>query len=234
MTSADDRESYFRAIEEEFSRRRSAPMLLSPRDWSLIGTWHETGIPIWIVLQGIASVFDAFERRAPETRRINSLSYCRQEVETLFEIYRTVRAAEAGAPGPGAAPERVVARHLGRLARRLRETMSIASDAGHDALVAALATASAEFKRLRREMRAGNVALHGLEDQLRRIDEAVLTGARASLTDEEARRLREDADGRLAGREGRMTPEGYASTRAAAEGATLRRLRALPRLTLFD
>lgn len=234
MTSADDRENYFRATEEEFSRRRFAPILLSPRDWSLIGTWHEAGIPIWIVLQGIANVFDAFERRAPETRRINSLSYCRQEVETLFEIYRTVRVVEAGTPGPGEAPERVIARHLGRLARRLHETMSIASDAGHDALVAALAMASAELKSLRTEVRAGDMALHGLEDRLRRVDEAVLAGARSSLTDEEAKRLREDADGRLAGREGRMTPEGYASSRAAAEGTTLRRLRALPRLTLFD
>lgn len=234
MTPADDRGKYFRAIEEEFSRRRSAPMLLSPRDWSLIGTWHEAGIPIWIVLQGIANVFDAFERRAPEPRRINSLSYCRQEIETLYEIYRTVRATEAGAPGPGEPPERIVARHMGRLTRRLRETMSIASEAGHDALVAALATASAELKRLRREARAGDVALHGLEDRLRRIDEAVLAGARASLTDEETRQLRDDTDGRLAGPKGRMTPEGYASTRSAAEGTLLRRLRALPRLTLFD
>lgn len=234
MTSDEDRESYFRAIEEEFSRRRSAPILLSPRDWALIGTWHEAGIPIWIVLQGIANVFEAFERRAPRARRINSLSYCRQEIETLFEIYRTVRAAEAGAPGAGESPERIVARHLGRLARRIRDAMSNASEAGQDTLMAALATAAMELKRLRREIREGEIVLSGLEERLRRIDEMVLSAARASLSEDEVSRLRAETDGRLADRRGRMTPEGYASTRGAAEGAVLRHLRALPRLTLFD
>ena len=75
MSGREASVDYYRAIEEEFVRRRGAALLLSPRDWTLIGTWHEAGIPLRIVLQGIASVFDAFERRAPAGRRINSLSY---------------------------------------------------------------------------------------------------------------------------------------------------------------
>ncbi|HXH27588.1 MAG TPA: hypothetical protein VNL37_00990, partial [Candidatus Polarisedimenticolia bacterium] len=65
MTGRDDEEPYFRAIEAEFVRRRGAAMLLSPRDWALMGTWHRSGVPLRVVLQAIGNVSDAFERRAP-------------------------------------------------------------------------------------------------------------------------------------------------------------------------
>ncbi len=63
MSEPGEAGDYYRAVEEEFLRRRGAPLLLSPRDWALIGDWQAAGIPLRIVLQGIANVFDAFERR---------------------------------------------------------------------------------------------------------------------------------------------------------------------------
>ena len=49
-------------------------MLLSPRDWSLIGEWIDIGVPLRVVLQAIDNIFDAFERRVPagQTLRIRS------------------------------------------------------------------------------------------------------------------------------------------------------------------
>src|SRR5258706_1973204 len=114
---------YFQSIEEEFVRRRGAAMLLSPRDWHLMAEWKAAGIPLRVVLQSIRNVFDAFERRAATGRRINSLSYCRQEVASLHEIDLTVHAVEAGRPtgavrgAPGTAPG---APRPGRLQRQAR------------------------------------------------------------------------------------------------------------------
>src|SRR4029077_10459400 len=62
MRSGEAGDEYFRAVEEEFVRRRGAAMLLSPRDWSLIGEWQEAGVPLRVVLQAINNIFDAFER----------------------------------------------------------------------------------------------------------------------------------------------------------------------------
>src|SRR3989454_7723003 len=105
MTPGEAADQYFGAIEEEFVRGRGAAMLLSPRDWSLIGEWKEAGVPLRVVLQGITNVFDSFAGRAPTGRRINSLSYCRQEVQVLHEIYRSLHAVEAGRPAPGGRSE---------------------------------------------------------------------------------------------------------------------------------
>src|SRR5262245_7733792 len=150
MTAPDGADPYFQAIEEAFNRRRAAPHLLSPRDWALIDSWQRARIPLRIVLQGIDNAFDAWARRPPTARRINSLSYCRQEVLALHELYLGLHGAEAARPDEARAvhPAKALARHLGRLARRVKEAMGAASAGGLDPLVGALAEAAAEIKRM--------------------------------------------------------------------------------------
>jgi hypothetical protein len=159
MSPPAEPDAYFRTVEEEFNRRRGAPRLLSPRDWSLLQEWHATGIPLPVVLQGIGNVFEAFERRGPTARRINSLSYCRQEILSLHEIYLGLRGAAAGRPGAGggapADPSRAVLRHLGRLTRRVKESMAACSQEHLDPLIGVLAGIAAELKMIRREVRRG-------------------------------------------------------------------------------
>jgi len=228
---------YFRAIEEEFVRRRGATLLLSPKDWALIGEWRETGIPLRIVLQGIANVFDAFERRAPRGRRVNSLSYCKQEVLVLNALYRSLRAAEAGRPADRTGAEegkRAVARHLGRLLKVVREAMSGASQAGLDGLVAALARAAADLKRLRTEARTGGHAPQGLEAALRRLDDALLEAGSAAIPEEDLRATRDEIAAALAAASARMSSDALEVTRRALLANHLRRRLRLPRLTLFD
>jgi hypothetical protein len=233
-------DEYYRAIEEEFLRRRGAPLLLSPRDWGLIGEWRSAGVPLRIALQAIANVFESFQRRGPGHRRINSLSYCRQEVLALHDLYRSLRGAAAGRPdagaGGGAAPDpaRVVSRHLGRLARRLREALAHASASGHDALVAAAARAAADLKGIRREIKSGTFEPSRLEEALRRLDESLLAAARRALPGGEAREIESAAERQLAETRDRMTPAAYESTRAALLGRLLRERLRLPRLTLFE
>lgn len=238
MSEPGEAGDYYRAVEEEFLRRRGAPLLLSPRDWALIGDWQAAGIPLRIVLQGIANVFDAFERRPPTARRINSLSYCRQEVLGLHELYRSLRGIDAGRPSSagGGAGEgaRAVGRHLGRLLRRMRESMSLASEAGLEPLVAGLARVSADMKLLRRQAKTGALDPQALEAGLRRLDEALLDSARRSLPPEETRSAEEEAGRTLAAESARMTPEAFATTRRALLARRLRLRLRLPRLTLFD
>jgi hypothetical protein len=76
--------NYFSEIEETFVRRRGKHLFLSPLDWALIELWQERGIPLHIVIRGIESVFDVFDRQPPGTRTIKSLFYCREEIESQY------------------------------------------------------------------------------------------------------------------------------------------------------
>ncbi len=238
MTITDDPDDYYRAIEAEFNRRRGAPLLLSPRDWSLIGEWQTAGVPIQIVLQGITNIFDAGERRPPTSRKINSLSYCRQEVLGLFEIYIGLRGAGAGRPGAGPDerpdPGRAISRHLNRLGRRVRAAMATASEEQRDALVGALALAAAELKRLRFEAKSGALPPDRLEEELGVIDGALLDTAKATLEPEFLRTIDEECDAAMKNRREGMTGEAFEATRQALYLRHLRQRCGLPRLTLFD
>jgi len=236
MKSGEPGDEYFRAVEEEFVRRRGAAMLLSPRDWSLIGEWQEAGVPLRVVLQAINNIFDAFERRAPAGRRINSLSYCKQEVLALHELYRTLHAVEAGRPTvpDDTAGITAAARHLGRLARRVRASMALASEAGRDPLVACLARVAAELKHVRKEIKGRVLDPRVLEDRLRGFDEDLLGAVRASLPADEVARLEAAADLALGQAADRMSPVARDRTRRAQQARLLRETAGLPRLTLFD
>ena len=239
MIEAAETGDYFNAIEEAFSRRRGAPLLLSPRDWALIGEWQRRGIPLRIVLQGIENCFDTFERRSPGARRINSLTYCRQEVLSLFDLYLGLQGAAAGRPGEGPASSvpasaGVVVRHLGRLARRAKEAMAHASSSHHDALVGSLAGAAAELRRMKKAIVAGPPAPQTLERDLARLDSELLAAARDALGPEETERIEQEAATALGTARDRMTPEARDTTHRAAAARLLRRRCHLPRLTLFE
>jgi len=234
MTPAAKEDEYFRAIEETFVRRRGAAMLLSPRDWALMQEWKEARVPLRLVLQAIDNIFDSFERRAPAGRRINSLSYCRQEVVALHDLYRLLHSTEAGRPGPEEGAGEAAGRHLGRLSRRVRASMGAASAAGRDGLVACLARVGAELKRLRREIKEGAADPRRLEDRLRELDSDLLASAEGSLSPEDLATLRQDAERALGPAGDRMTPAARERTRGTALAALVRHAAGLPRLTLFD
>ena len=65
-------------------RRRGKHLLLSPIDWAMIEAWQERGIPLHIVLRGIESVFDVFDKN-PGPRTIKGLLYCREEIEAQYQ-----------------------------------------------------------------------------------------------------------------------------------------------------
>jgi len=238
MTEPEQEDPYLLAIEETFNRRRGAPHLLSPRDWALADAWRRDGVPLRLVLQGIENCFDAFERRAPGPRRINSLSYCRQEVLGLHDLYVRLHGVEAGRPTAGAegtaeaAP--ALAKHLGRLVRRLREAATAASTDGRDALVGTLAETAAEVRRLRKGLSSAPGDPAAVEAALARLDATLLEKAGALFSAEEQRAIDAAVDQALGAGAGKMTGAGLAATRAAARARRIRQIARLPRLSLFD
>ncbi len=90
--------NYFSEIENEFVKRRGSHLLVSPLDWSLIENWKQRGVPLHVVLRGINSSFDGYDKRLQRGRKVNTLFFCQQEVEAIFLDHT---AAHIGANGNG-------------------------------------------------------------------------------------------------------------------------------------
>lgn len=89
------RSQYFDEIETLFVRRRGKHLWLSPKDWALIQSWQEKGIPLHVALGGIERTFDLHNASDHRRRDINSLSYCRGEVEAQYTEWLKTRGGPA-------------------------------------------------------------------------------------------------------------------------------------------
>ena len=73
--------NYFTEIEEHFVMRRGKHLFVSPMDWSLMATWHDSGVPLHVALRGIDRAMDGFFAKQPRSdSRIGSLFYCHSAV----------------------------------------------------------------------------------------------------------------------------------------------------------
>lgn len=201
-------EAYFQEIEAHFALRRGTPFILSAKDWALMRSWHEEGVPLPVVIEALDSVFEKNESSG-RRKAISSLSYCRHAVKELWTERKTLYVGGAEAV-PEVSPQLL----LEELARRLEEGPLGAAAFG--ARVRALA-AEGSVPRIEEK-------LLDLEGELL---DAVTAGA-----PEIVEALRKEILASL-GDTSRLD----ASTRTRTEQANLRRLIrerfALPRLTLF-
>lgn len=233
--------NYFTEIENEFVRRRGSHILISPLDWSLIETWRQRGIPLGVVLRGINASFDAYDRLPRRVRKVNSLFYCQQEVEALFQKYcesqvgsgnqvanNVETATRAETPF---APETIITYltergcELGQLYRAHRE---------HSTLAETFARAARRLKGLIDAIRANNaLSLEEIDVELMQIENLILEGLRASLSAEELSKLRREGDAQLQSYKQRMGQEVYEQTLNNYLARRLREQFKIPRLSLF-
>lgn len=99
----EEEATYYQTIEEAFVEGRGDPLFLSNADWLLVRRWRRSGIPLRIVLRGIADALDAHAHSWGRHRKVASLAYCRDEVESAFERWQRALAMgeDAGLDVPG-------------------------------------------------------------------------------------------------------------------------------------
>ncbi len=98
MTGSDPEADYYQAVEEFFVSRRGDPLFLSNADWLLIRRWRKQGLPLRVVLRGIADALEGHAHSFSRARKVGSLRYCEAEVDVARE--RWERALSLGAePG---------------------------------------------------------------------------------------------------------------------------------------
>ena len=244
--------NYFTEVEDAFVRRRGAHTFVSPLDWALIESWKEIGIPLHIVLRAIERSFDAWDARPHRHRRVNSIFYCQQEVESCYADYRhaLVGAAESDpdAEGTGTAqvlaggedvdspfPRPRVESYLERVAAELAEARR---RAGGAAELAALAEAIERVEARLAEIAASLAAsarldAEGLERDLTSL-EAILAAALVEhVPGEVVDASRAEAKAQLKAYKKQMSKEIYDQTFEKFVARRLREIYHVPRLSLF-
>jgi len=195
---------YFEDIEAHFAARRGTPFILSAKDWALMKSWHDDGVPLPVVIEAIDSVFEKNETSGRQ-KKINSLSYCRHAVKELWKERKEMLVGAAGET-PEAAPGPL----LDALAMQLEGVPAVAA-----------------FAPRVREL-AGETSVPRIEEKLMELERELLD---AVIAAEDVAALRAEIAASLAG--AKLDDKTRARTEEANLRRLVRERFGLPRLTLF-
>ena len=227
----DEARAYFEAVEEHFLARVGRPLILSPADVEAVLAWWQEGVPLEAVRRGIDAHMERVEKDARRKRKARAVRFCDGEIRDAWEDLRAARLGDRR--GDAAEDPARIERVLERAAVSLEEAARSAGAGGAAPLAGRLREAEADVRRmgaLYRERAAGTDAL---EEELARLDAALLDAVRGS-SPAEAEELREEAARRLADVRDRMEPRAFEKTRDALAEKLLRERHGLPRLSLYS
>jgi hypothetical protein len=213
-----DSDTYFIEIEAHFAHRRGTPFLFSAKDWTLMKSWHDEGVPLAIVLEAIDACFDSREKAARK-RTISSLSYCRHAVADIWAERR-----DQAVGGSGSVPEADPRGAIAAVISSLRE----AADAAESRYRAAF---DATLEDLH-EIVSASASVPETEDRLVAAEQRLMAALLAAMPEEERLALVSSVDRELA-RYAIADEETRKKTHAANLWRLVRRRVALPRLSLF-
>jgi len=214
---ADPEAAYYQTIEEFFVSRRGDPLFLSNADWLLIRKWRGAGIPLRIVLRGIADALDSHAHSWGRDRKVGSLAYCAAEVDVAAERWQRALAL-------GGDEQKDAATFL----------MSYADDLDQGgrfgASSALLARQTATALRDRAATASSNA---GLEDWLRDRESALLGALRKDMGPAAVGSLESEVDADLTPYASRMPPKVLSQVRTQSIARRILELHGLGRLSLF-
>ncbi|HEY7914363.1 MAG TPA: hypothetical protein VIG62_20800 [Blastocatellia bacterium] len=244
--------NYFTEVEEEFVRRRGKPLLISPMDWALIESWKSAGIPLHVVLRAINQAFDAYDARPRKYRRVNSVFYCQQEVESTYAEYclaqvgaspEKSKAQTQDATRPSSRkrgesqsifPREVLLDFFARSDGELHAAEELAAASAHNELLQAISRARARLAQIRVDVeKAARIDTESIERDLDAIDRMMVDAATRLAGEVGILNLRREAEAGLAAYKKKMDADIYKQTMKNYVLRRLREIHGLPRLSLF-
>jgi hypothetical protein len=240
--------NYFTEIEEEFVRRRGKPMFISPLDWALVESWKNAGIPLHIVLRAINEAFDALDARKHRFRKVNSIFYCEQAVETTFADYRLSQVGSAPTDRPDLQPQAQTERaaptsafsketllaFINSSLRDLESAVTRAQENENEDVRQAMARAQRRLHEIASEIEgARQISDEALEQDFDAIDRMLLQAASLSLGEKRMADLHREAEAQLKAYKKKIDEKIYAKTVENFINRRLREIHLIPRLSLF-
>jgi DNA-binding transcriptional MerR regulator len=220
MSETGEAKEFYEAAEAAFIRRRGTPFLLSPADFALLKQWRALGVPLEAIEAGIDEAFTRREERCA-TRRVNSLSYCR---DAVLEAWERRAETSRGKGGSAALPEPDARATLAELSRRLEETRVRRPD-----LDDPLASALRSLARLEESGKSSEE----IESSLARLDRRLAKELYEALSDGERAEIDRQVAALLSGASARMDPAAADKTARTLTRRSVRERLELPRLSLL-
>lgn len=211
IAGSSEDQAYFRAIEEAFLRLRGKATLLAAADWQVAREWRHAGIPVALVVETMAALFERQRQKRPR-RGISSLAYFRAAVAAAWDDALRLRA------GGGLALRENVLSVPDRL-RRLAAALP-AGIPGRDDAVSDLLALEGEAAQV--------------EPRIAALDRRLLDRLAATLPPEELAAIEGELDRLLTDHGGRLEPADAEAARARLRDQALRRRWRLPVLSLFS
>lgn len=215
MAEAPD---YFLEIESHFASLRQSHFVFSAKDWALMKSWHDSGVPLAIVIEALDTVFQK-KSDSPRRRVISSLSYCRHAVEELWNERKDLYVGKRET-----VPESDAGSQLDELAAALRQ----AAEGSREEVGRVIAVTAARVESLSRAQ-----SVPHLEEELMAIEEALFAALSEGLGEEERAEV-DQALARQMSAIGTADEKIVARTRRANERRLLRTRFRIPRLSLFS
>jgi hypothetical protein len=213
--------AYYQSIEEFFVSRRGDPLFLSNADWLLIRKWRRAGLPLRIVMRGIADALDGHAHSWGRKRKVGSLAYCAAEVDAARERWQRALSFEDET-------ETSVPLAL----KGFASALEVATELGARGAAAAR-SAAAELRVLAAPGASGPPRLEELTRRLGATEKALLEALRADASAETLAAIDAEIDADLAPYRGRMPERVLAQIRDEAWARRLLGRHGIPRLSLF-
>lgn len=237
--------NYFTEIEEEFVKRRGSHMLVSPLDWSLMEGWQQRGVPLHVVLRGINNSFDGYDQKTSRGRKVNSLFYCQQEVEALFEEFCDSRVGSGTAPGEhngivnGNDGDSLLPFTRKTVIEFLTEHQQYLSgladkQSANQGLQETLERVSLRLEQIIEDLQMAQAfSPEALETDLTMIEEVILDGLKDAMTEAELKEIKREGNLKLREYKKSMGKDVYEQTLGNYMARRLREKFGVPRLSLF-
>ncbi len=212
---------YFQRVEEVFIALRGAPLLLSPKDWQTAREWHRQGIPLDLVTRTLEEVFER-RREREDDKTVSTLRYCNRAVLAAWKELRELTAVgRDGTAGTG----EVVAPFDPR-GRLQALSAALPDDLPGRGGVAERLLALAGPEEAPADARA-------VEEALAALDREVIAELVDRLDADRRRALEAEAEATVRSLADRVPQQEVARARRRVLEQKVRRLYALPTLSLF-
>jgi hypothetical protein len=226
-------EDYCREIEAYLCRKNDGHLvrIVGPA-FEQVTQWARDGIPLKVACAGVDRYFDRYYRKGARRRPVR-IEFCEADVRDAFDDWRravgVARLEPSGEEESSSRRRSSLATHLERVLARLtalRGSTQTAAELGDaiDTVVRRLDVLLPEARRARGDARAA------LAVELETLDRQLVDAATAALSNDDRARLALEAVQEIEPFRGRMLPETFAKTRAAALERAVRDRFGLPSL----
>ncbi len=225
--------SYLLKVVEYFLKRRGRGLLLSPKDLDLAYRWKQAGIPLPVVLKGIASTF---LRAGSRSSSIQFLAYCEPGVERSWEKFKRQR---RGAPNQGNGNHSEAEKFLQRLTQIKEELQGWAREQAAQEqakpkteLAGAALDIAGKLRGLTEDVQAGAEVGEALKG-LRHLRELLTAEALKHLPAEELLNIKTAVRHQLQNYQQYMSREVYSETQNSLYGKLGLKYHGLPSLSIY-